>query len=175
MWLRMDLDGITVELQIQQYSKQNARTGDEYDYWCKVSFSFFSEPWLNYKKENEEVFLSCEVDDLAQALDDLLNDRLSKPAEVEHIEPDFCFELSPKEDLRNNSRILYIKPGQEIADISMEWKVFFWHDGLTANHLTVTLDRENIINLKNYLFWVTGKYNETTPEIIEMKKSGILY
>ncbi len=175
MWLRMDLDGITVGFQIQQYTKQNARIGDEYDYWCKVSFSFFSEPWLNYNKENAEVFLSYEVDDLAQTLEDLLNDRLSKPTAVELIEPDFCFKLSPKEDLRNNPQFLYIQPGREIADISMEWKVFFWHDGLTENHLTVALDREDIINLRNYLFWVIGKYNETTPEIIDMEKKGILY
>lgn len=175
MRLRMDLDGITAELQIQKYTKQIARTGDEYDYWCKVSFSFFSEPWLNYNNDNEEVFLSCEVDDLARSLEDLLNDRLPEPKVVEFIEPDFCFELFPKEDLRNDPRILYIKPGQEIADISTEWKVFFWYGGLTANHLTVALNRENIINLKNYLFWVTGKYDETTPEIVEMKKSGILY
>ncbi len=175
MRLKMDLDGIAVELQIQQYTKRNARTGDECDYWCKVSFSFFSEPWLNYKKENEEVFLSGEVDDLAQALDDLLNDRLSNPAEVEHIEPDFCFEFMPKEDLRNNPRILYIQPGQEIADISMEWKVYFWHDGLTANYLTVAMDREDIINLRNYLFYIVGKYDETTPEIVKMKENGILY
>lgn len=28
-----------------------------------------------------------------------------------------------------------------IADISMEWKVFFRHEGRTANYLTVALDR----------------------------------
>ena len=95
-----------------------------------------------YKKENEEVFLSCEVDGLAQALDDLQNDKLSKPVVVDHIEPDFCFELSPKEDLRNNSEILYIQSGQGITDISMAWKVYSWHDGLTENYLIMTMDRK---------------------------------
>ena len=175
MWFKMDLDGIIVELCIQQYVKKEARTADEYDHWCKVSFSFSSQPWLNYNKGNDEVFLSYEVDDLAKILDDLLNDRLSKPTTMELIEPDFCFELMPKEDLRNNPRILYVQQGHEIADISMKWKVFFWHDGLTANYLTVTLDRADIANLRNYLFLITGKYDEHTPEIMKMEKIGILY
>ena len=175
MWLKMNLDGIIVELSIQRYVKKENRTSDEYGHWCEVGFSFSSEPWLNYNKENDEVFLSYEVDDLAAALDDLLNDKLSEPTTVELIEPDFCFELLPKEDLRNNSRVLYIQPGHEIVDISMEWKISFWHNGLTANYLTVTLDRIEITNLRDYLFLVTGQYDESTPVIIEMEKNGILY
>ncbi|MCI9086137.1 MAG: hypothetical protein HFE51_06935 [Clostridia bacterium] len=175
MRLKMDLDGIIVELNIQQYVKKENRTSDECDYWCKVDFSFSSQLWLNYNKENDEVFLSYEVDDLTEALDKLLNNKLCAPTTIELIEPDFCFELTPKEDLRNNPQILYIQPGYEIADISMEWRVFFWHDGLTANYLTVTLDRTDIKNLRDYLFLVTGKYNECTPEIVEMEKNGILY
>ena len=89
MWLKMNLDGIIVELCIQRYVKKENRTADEYGHWCKVGFSFSSEPWLNYNKENDEVFLSYEVDDLAAALDDLLNDKLSEPTTVELIEPDF--------------------------------------------------------------------------------------
>lgn len=176
MWLKMDLDGIIVELCIRQYIKKENRASDKYDYWCKVGFSFSSQTWLNYNKENDEVFLCYEVDDLAKALDNLLNNKLSEPTTVELIEPDFCFELMPKEDLRNNPRILYIQLGHEIADISMEWKIFFWHGGeLTENYLTVKLDRTDIMNLRNYLFLVTGKYDEHAPEIIEMEKNGILY
>lgn len=175
MWLKMNLDGIIVELCIQRYVKKENRNSDEYDYWCDVGFSFSSEPWLNYNKENDEVFLSYEVDDLAAALDELINDKLSEPTTVELIEPDFCFELTPKEDLRNNPRVLHIQPGHEIVDISMEWKISFWHDGLTANYLTVTLGRANITNLRDYLFLVTGQYDESTPVIIEMEKNGILY
>lgn len=175
MWLKMDLDGIIAELCIRQYIKKENRTSDEYDHWCNVGFSFSSQQWLNYNKENDTILLSYEVDDLAEALDNLLNDKLYKPTTTEFIEPDFCFELMPKMDLRNNPQILYIRSGHEIADISMEWKVFFWHGGLTANHLSVTLDRTDITNLRNYLFLITGKYDKHTPEIIEMEKNGILY
>lgn len=171
----MNLDGIIVKLQIQHYTKKEARIREEYDNWCKASFSFFAEPWLDYHKENKEIFLSFEIDELAQALDDLLHDKISQPTIVEFIEPDFLFELSPKEDLRDNPRVVYIRPGKEITDISMKWEISFWNDGLTANYLTLTLDREDMVNLKNYLWWVIGKYDETTPEIIAMKAKGILY
>lgn len=175
MWLKMDLDGIIVELRVQRYVKTEKQTLDAYSHRCEVAFSFSSEPWLNYSSENYAVFYPFEVDDLAAALDDLLNDKLSEPTIVELIEPDFRFRLKPKVDLRNNPRVLYIQPGHEIADISMNWEVYFWHDGLTANYLTIALDRSDITNLKNYLFLVTGQYNEHTPEIVEMIKSGILY
>lgn len=175
MRLKMDLEGIIVELCIQQYVKKEDRVSDEYDYWCKVGFSFSSQPWLNYNKKNEEVFLSYEVDDLAVALDNLLNNKLSEPTTMVLIEPDFRFELMPKKDLRKNPRILRIQRGYEIIDISMEWKIFFWHNGLTANYLTVTLDRTDIKYLRNYLFLVTGRYDEHASEIIAMEKNGILY
>ena len=174
MRLRMDLDGIIVEFQIQQYTGKNARTYLEHHYWCNVSFSFLSEPWLNYRKENDEVFLSFEVDELAQALDDLLNDNFSEIEAMEFVEPDFHFKFFPKEDLRKRPNMI-VSPGHEILDISMEWSISFWHDGLTANHLAIVFDRNDIVNLKNYLFLVIGKYDELTPEIVEMRKNGILY
>ena len=55
------------------------------------------------------------------------------------MEPDFNFVLTPKQDVRLNPKVLYVRPGCEIVDIDMEWKISFWHDGLTANYLSVTL------------------------------------
>lgn len=66
---------------------------------------------------------------------------LAEPTELECTEPDFCFQFEPEEDIRQNPRVLYVKPGNEWADILMRWRVYFWHDGLTDNHLSVTLDR----------------------------------
>ncbi len=169
MWLQMDLDGIIVKLQIQQYQNETERAYDEYGCWCEVSYSFSSEPWLNYKGTNDEVFLSLEVDGLAQALDDLISDRLTEPVNVVFVEPDFCFKMSPKKELSVENGT------HEIIDISIDWQVYFWHDGLTANHLTIAMDREDIIHLRNYLYLIIGKYHESTPEIVEMKEKGILY
>ncbi len=32
-------------------------------------------------------------------------------------EPDFCFQFEPEEDIRQNPRVLYVKPGNEWADM----------------------------------------------------------
>ena len=44
-----------------------------------------------------------------------------------------------------------------IEDIFAEWKIYFWNQGLTDNHLTVTLEREHIMELRDYLASVYKK------------------
>ena len=173
MWLKLNLDGIVMSLRIRQYKKVEA---DDWDStWCKTDFSFISEPWLKYTKEDDEVLLAREVDDLVEALEKLLTDQLSAPTEFACIEPDFIFELTPKEDLRNNPRYVYIRPGCEIADIDLEWKVFFWHEGLTGNYLSVALARPDIECLLTYLKVVTGQLSEKDAEVQSLIAQGILY
>ena len=76
---------------------------------------------------------------------------------IEPIEPDFKFILYPEEDLRNNPNYTYVQPGYEIVDIYLEWRVYFWNEGLTDNYLTVTLGREEITMLRDYLRTVIKK------------------
>lgn len=172
MWLKLNLDGIAVQLQIRKYVK----VADDWDWtWCKTDFSFRSAPWLDYAKENDEVLLAREVDELAESLEKLLSDKLDGPREFACIEPDFVFILNPKEDLRNNPRILYIRPGCEFSDISMEWQVYFWDDGLTANYLSVALGQEEIEYLLIYLKLVTGQLSEQDIRVQELISKGILY
>ena len=121
------------------------------------------------------MLLAREVDDLVEALERLLTDQLSAPTEFACIEPDFIFELTPKEDLRNNPRYVYIRPGCEIADIDLEWKVFFWHEGLTGNYLSVALTRPDIECLLTYLKVVTGQLSEKDAEVQSLIEQGILY
>lgn len=174
MWLKLNLDGIIVSLRIQQYRKTDRSNWD--DVWCKVDFSFCSEPWLNYHKEYEEILLAREVDSLSDALEKLLNNQLNEPTEFPCIEPDFVFNLNPKEDVRNNPRLVYVRPGYEIVDIDMEWQVNFWDDGcLTANYLTVVLGREEIEYLLTYLKIVTGQLSEQDSQIQELIAKGIIY
>ena len=63
---------------------------------------------------------------------------------IEPIEPDFKFILHPEEDLRNNPNYTYVRPGYEILDIYLEWRVYFWNEGLMDNYLTVVFDRNDI-------------------------------
>ena len=148
--MEMNLDGITVKLEIRGYTKYD-RESEEEPRWCRLDFSFISQPWLRYKRQDDEVLTNEEVEALAEHLECLLNGRMAEPTELECIEPDFCFQFEPEEDVRQNPRVLYVKPGNEWADILMRWQVYFWHDGLTDNHLSVTLDRADMEKLYAYL------------------------
>ena len=107
MWFKLNLNGIVMNMRIKGYEPSEK---DKWDYqWCDVDFSFIGESWLNYQRDNDEVLLSCEVEELAQALDDLLADRLLEVKTIECIEPDFNFILHPKRDLRNDPKYLYPK------------------------------------------------------------------
>lgn len=173
MTLHLDLDGIQTQLRITGYhpSSQEDRTGE----WCKTDFSFRSDPWLDYHREGDEVFLCQEVEELFEQLGRLLTDQLSEETELTLMEPDFTFRLHPKRDLRQDPRITYIAPTADpIVDISADWVVSFWHDGLTANYLSVALGREEIRHLRNYLGLVLGRLSEDSPECAAMIGEGVL-
>jgi len=172
MQLRMDLNGIVVRLRITGYKP--CGHCDFAGEWCKVDYSFTAEPWLNYHREAVEVFSSSDIQCLADLIDKLLNDKLTEETCFDCDEPDFEFTLSPKFDARNNPNVLYVAPGHEILDIGMKWDVFFWNHGLTANHLSVYLNRVEIENLKNYLNLVMGEIEMHDPAIVSMIRNGVL-
>lgn len=149
MEFRRDICGVTAYLKIKGYTKS---TKDEWDcQWCNCDFAFKSGDWLNYHKEDDEVLLSCEVEELTDKLTKLLEDELTENTEIICIEPDFIFKLYPKRDLRKDPNVTHVQKGYEIADIYMEWEIFFGNEGLTDNRLTLTFGREEIEALRNYL------------------------
>ena len=172
MWLKLNLSGIRLSMQIRNYRRTSEE--DWLSVWCKTDFSFVADKWLNYCEDDSEVFLAREIEDLAKSLDDLLNDRLTAPTEFNCIEPDFNFILNPKKDLQLDPKVLYVRPGCEIVDIDMEWKISFWHDGLTANYLSVTLNRTDIESLLLYLRLVMGEVRESSPEIKALISKGVI-
>jgi hypothetical protein len=172
MWLKMDLDGIIVSLQVKAYKK--VTDDDCCSTWCETDFSFVSKPWLNYQKVNDEVFLARELDDLSDILEELLENRLSEKTKFNCVEPDFNFILNPIKDLRLDPNVICVSPGHEFVDIDMEWQVYFWHDGLTANYLSVTLNREEIEYLSTYLQLVTGKISEDDPAVKRLIQRNII-
>ena len=153
--MRIDVAGIIIDFLVKGYRKSTRENWD--DLWCKCDFSFRSNNWLNYQSVDNEVLLSCEVEELENNLTQLLDGKITEKTVIEPIEPDFKFILYPEEDLRNNPNYTYVQPGYEIVDIYLEWKVYFWHEGLTDNHLTVTLDRSEITALRDYLRSVIKK------------------
>lgn len=155
MSIQIDATGIIIDLPVKGYRKSNKDNWDEQ--WCKCDFSFRSGSWLNYQSTDNEVLLSCEIEELERSLTQLLDGEITEKKMIEPIEPDFKFILYPEEDLRNNPNYTYVKPGYEIVDIYLEWRVYFWNEGLTDNYLTVTLGREDITALRDYLRTVIKK------------------
>ncbi len=172
MKFSLNLNGIVMNLNIKGYEPYEK---DKWEYqWCNVDFSFISAPWLNYKCDNDEVLLSCEVEELADSIDDLLTDKLSEVKTIKCIAPDFNFILNPKRDLRNNPSYTHIQKGCETQDIYMNMNIFFWYEGLTDNFLTVTFNRNDLQYLRNYLYLVIGKLNCDDKCIVDMLEKKII-
>ena len=146
MWFHFN-GGIDVHFRICKY--EPATEDDWFGQWCECDYSFQAGNWLHYHGEKDEVLLSCEVEILEKALTALLRDQITEVEQLSFAEPDFRFVFHPKRDRRKEGVIC--RPGTEIADIYLEWKIYFWDDGLTDNHLTIVLDREEIRAFRNYL------------------------
>lgn len=172
MRLKIDLNGIILKLKIKGY-RPSVRDGWDCQ-WCNVDFSFSSDNWLNYYREDYEVLLACEVENLTQSIDKLLCDELSEQTEISCIEPDFKFILYPKKDLRKDPKYTYIRKGFEFEDVHMEWRVSFWDDGLTDNYLSASLNRETMNILLVYLKYVTGEFKINDPEVVELMQRDFL-
>lgn len=170
MRLKMDICGIELQFKVTGYERYVYEKWD--DQWCRVDYSFRSGKWLNYSKIMDEVLLSCEIERIADLLQKLLNGELTEKTEVDFIEPDFQMTLCPQRDLRDDPKYLSVQPGHEIVDIYMDWRVYFWDDGLTDNFLSVTLGREEIQILLTYLQYVTWKIKSDSPEMVALMNSG---
>lgn len=118
MWFEIDASGIKIKLQINGYKPTNKENWDSE--WCRCDFLFTSGDWLNYHKENDEVLLCSDIDELAETLTELLDNKILEEREILCIEPDFIFKLYPETDLRDNPQYTYIQPGYEIQDIYLE-------------------------------------------------------
>ncbi len=149
MSFTMDAEGISVQLTIRGYEPSCRENWD--DQWCKCDFTFRSGDWLNYHKENDEVFLSCEVEALEGMLSKMLNNQLEEEKELGFIEPDFEFHFYPQ---------------QEFTNIGCEWRIYFWDDegALTCNYLAITLSREDMEALRDYLLHVMKAGSFNMPE-----------
>ena len=170
--LKLNLGGVVLSLRIWGYTK--VTDDDWHSIWCKTDFAFKSGDWLNYHAEVAEVFLAYEIENLVGALDSLLNDRFKTPTEFNCVEPDFNFILNPKRDRRLDPKVVYVRPGCEMVDISVEWRVSFWFEGLTANYLSVTLYRPDIERLLAYLRLVTGELTADDAQIKAMIVQGVI-
>ncbi|MBQ7504686.1 MAG: hypothetical protein IJT79_05145 [Ruminococcus sp.] len=142
MGLQLNLGDIHLDFEIQGYHK--TRKENWYDEWCKINLTLKSRDWLNYKIENDEIMLCCEIDDLIKHLLLVKNHTQKEKLTLSFIEPDFNFVFYPSE-----------KSHRQLVD----WIVNFWDDkkALTDNYLSLTLDALDIANLLNYLLHIQSE------------------
>ncbi len=158
------VSGIDIKLKIHNYKNRKPEEKEyDFDDWCRVDYRFKGKDqlketksekvWLNYKGKNKEILLSSEIRALKINLDKLLNDELKTKRHLSMIEPDFEFVLYPKKEIKaaKDKEDSEDKP-KEYIDIQLEWIVNFWYcGGLTANTLSISLDRDDIVKLRDYL------------------------
>ena len=150
MCLKLDVNGINVELEIRGYRPDNKRFND--DAWCKCDFSLYNEN-INYSRSSAEVLFSAEVDLLESYLTRLLNGEIKEIEEFLCAEPDFEFYFHPEKQT--------LRPDYVFA-IFVEWKINFWHErSPSGNSLTLTLWQDEIIALKDYLSSVIKRKNKS--------------
>ena len=171
MWLKLNLDGTILYFNVRGYRKSTDSNWT--DEWCSVEINVRSGNWLSYSQSGE-LLLACEVEEILSLFKDLIEDKITESKEVEFIEPDFKFILNPKKDLRDDPRYTYVKPGHEIVDIDAEFRVFFWDGGLTANYLSLRMDREDITAFITYLSVITKQINKADDSVQSLIKDGNL-
>lgn len=172
MWLKLDIDGINLEFNIEQYRKSNENNCS--DEWCNVKLNIQSGTWLNYSLSGS-LLLACEVEEMLSLLEDLVDDKITEPKEIEFIEPDLKFVLNPKRDLKYKSEYIYVKEGYEIEDINTEFKVTFWNGCPTDNYLSTCMNREMILDFIIYLKVITNQISEADKYVQALLKKGTIF
>ena len=178
MWLRLDADGMNIEIRIKHYEATNADNWDSA--WCCIDCNFQLDGYVNYFMRNDEALMCHEIDYLESKLDDFISGKLKKEFLIECIEPYFEFKFNPsrkiteKDSLRN---VLYYSSNHNMTDPFVEWRIIIWDTcGIpTSNYISTPLFMENMIALRDYLKLITGKLDKNSEEITKLANKGMLY
>lgn len=137
--LKLNVEGIEVSLEIKDYKKSLS----SYDGWSTFSYSLKSGDWLNFHVENEPILANCEIEDFEEFLTKVINGKILESREVTFIEPDFEFVLDVIDKTEDGE--FYVL---------LDWKFYFYYNGITCNYLSISLDMSEIIKLRDYFRFV---------------------
>lgn len=141
--------GIAISLEIKRQNNNMCYDDDE---WCLVSFKLTSGKMLRYECEDAYVLRFSEIRELHGALTKLLMNEYKEETVVNFEVPDFEFYLFPVFDLKKNPNFLYVNEEGRFTKINLDWRIYFWNGAVsTSNYLSVNLDKEQIIELRDYL------------------------
>lgn len=172
MWLKLDLKGMKIELQIKGYLPSDR---ENWDYqWCDVDFSFVFRGCIDYSRMDDEIILSCEVEELERKINDFIHNKITKRETLELIEPDFVFDFIPSYNMVESGEYTNVAPGHEMSTAIMEWKVNLWNGGLTDNYFSTALDKDDLRVLRDYLRLIMGKLDKDSDEIKAYANAGLI-
>lgn len=173
--MRLRLDLCDVDLQFKINGWREPKTGEDgCDKWCNVELSLKSK-YIDYKPSGE-LIMSSEVVWIKDVLKKLIDNELEEDYTITLAEPDIQFEFRIAKRFFSTPGIVYYAKGYEDVDINGDWIIHFWcNDGaLGGNSLSMTLDRNDITNLYNYIMLVTGEIKSDSQVIMDMLKKGTM-
>ena len=94
MWIKFDLEGMKFELNIDKYYPNQNLDGK----WTEVTCNFEFSNVIKYKISHDEILLCCEVDEIRNSLERLLNNELNEIKEFQPCEPDLTFIFNPTDN-----------------------------------------------------------------------------
>lgn len=145
MYLRLKLSAnITVTFRIRNYNPNHANA---YVDWCLVDLTVKKPKVLNYKLYDDESLDSCEIGDIIQLLENVLNG--CGPENYEPLEPYMVFDSVPE-----NS--------EEDKPLHVYWRIYIWAGKRynSSSTISLCLYYDDIEALLTYLKFVTGDVDE---------------
>ena len=172
MWLKLNIEGMKIELQISNYQQSNKENWD--DNWCNIDFSFVFQGCINYSGTSS-VMLSDEVEELEKTITGFIDGKFKERKTLQLIEPDFVFEFTPNNNRVHTEKTEYLTLENEMSSTMMEWKVYLWNGGLTDHYFSITYYKDDLLVLRDYLQLVIGKLDKNSLKIKEYIDAGIIY
>lgn len=156
MRLKLDLCGIDTQLKITDYHFTR-KNEDPYDNWCDVEMSLVSRQ-VNVHPGGS-ILMSDEVLEICNILEEVLIGNRDEEFSLDFIEPDLKLKFYPTKD---------------IDHAFCELVINLWgSDGsLSANSLSVGLDKDDLMAMWTYLKYVTKQIQKDDPSIKELIDKG---
>ena len=173
MKFKLDLYGIMLYLNITDYKKTTA--ANMYDEWGGTELYICNEENVILSVPDGGVFASYEIDYIKKSLKSLLDGNIKKITELEFIEPGIQIILHPGRDKDFDGEYNDKIKENEIIDIGVEVKIYFWYGSPTENYISVLLEREKIEKLYNYMRSVTFEASKDDFEIQKLIEEGTIY
>ena len=178
MWIKFDLEGMKFEIQIKNQHR-NTKYFDADD-WAEVSFNVQFQNIIQYVKENDEILMWGEIENLIQTIKELSINKIKKTETVYFVEPDFEFVFEPDPEVNTEPKP-DIKSdyfcGSLDKNVDMRLNIYLWdNDGmLTENYMSLDFGRQDIYEFYIYLLLVAGKIKKTDDRVQELINKGRIY